>query len=123
MEKYDKYIAYWKSRLSRENLESKKRAKAIRKIAVECARFLGEHYKVKRVFLIGSLTRDELMHEKSDIDLVVEGLSSHLYISALTALWDKLPKEVEVDLIPLEDALDELKKRIFKEGEVLYERT
>ncbi|MDZ7261207.1 MAG: nucleotidyltransferase domain-containing protein [candidate division KSB1 bacterium] len=103
MSRYDQYISYWKNRL-------------------ECAQFLGTQYGVQRVFLIGSLAREGFAHARSDIDLVVEGLASNQYFSALSAVWKKLPPGVELDLIPLEDAYESLKERVFQEGKLLYER-
>jgi len=88
-------------------------------LARECAGILKEKYKVKRVFLIGSLVRGHF-HDRSDIDLVVEGLQPEVYIKALTDLYDHLPAGVELNLIPFEDAFESLKKRAVTEGELLY---
>ncbi|MBI5199931.1 MAG: nucleotidyltransferase domain-containing protein, partial [Nitrospirae bacterium] len=86
-----------------EELEVKKRNLILR--AKECARLLKNKYKVKNVFLIGSLVKGYI-HERSDIDLVVEGLVPELYIKALTELYDLLPTGIELNLIPFEDAFD-----------------
>lgn len=88
-------------------------------LARECAKLLKSKFKAKRVFLIGSLVRGYL-HERSDIDIVVEGLIPELYIKALTELYDILPPGVELNLIPYEDAFDSMKEKIVKEGEVIY---
>ncbi|MBI5199255.1 MAG: hypothetical protein HZA09_04475, partial [Nitrospirae bacterium] len=60
------------------------------------------------------------IHERSDIDLVVEGLVPELYIKALTELYDLLPTGIELNLIPFEDAFDSLKEKTIKEGEVIH---
>lgn len=91
----------------------------LRKIAERCAWVLKDKYKVKTVFLIGSLVKG-FIHERSDIDLVVEGLSSDLYIKALTELWDLLPTGVELNLIPFEDAFRSLREKTLKEGELIH---
>jgi len=88
-------------------------------LSKECARVLKSKYKVNKVFLIGSLAKG-FFHERSDIDLVVEGLSHELYIKALTELYDLLPSGVELNLIPYEDAFDSLKEKAIKEGELIY---
>ncbi len=88
-------------------------------LADRCAELLRDKYKAKRVFLIGSLAKG-FVHERSDIDLVVEGMSSELYINALTELWDLLPPEVELNLIPLEDAFESLKEKTLREGQLIY---
>ena len=88
-------------------------------LAKDCGKLLKSKYKVRKVFLIGSLAGG-FFHERSDIDLVVEGLRSELYIKALTELYDLLPEGVELNLIPYEDAFDSLKEKTVKEGELIY---
>lgn len=97
-------------------MDRKDELKALTKRSVEV---LKNKYNVKRVFLIGSLVNG-FIHEKSDIDLVVENLSPDLYIKALTELWDLLPAGVELNLIPFEDAFEGLREKTVKEGELLY---
>lgn len=89
------------------------------KLAEKCSEILKDKYGAKRVFLIGSLVKGHL-HERSDIDLVVEGLLPKLYIKALTELYDLLPPEIELNLIPFEDAFESLREKTLKEGKILY---
>ena len=107
-----------------KELDSKKEADAQRKelytrMAKECAVFLIDKYKVKRAILIGSLVKG-VFHERSDIDLVVEGLPAGLYIKALTELYNILPPGVEINLIPYEDAFDSMKEKAVAEGQLIY---
>lgn len=95
------------------------RKEELQKIVKSCADILKDKYRVKRVILIGSLVKG-IVHEKSDIDLVVEGLQPSLYIKALTDLWDILPGKVELNLISFEDAFESLKEKANKEGEYIY---
>ena len=95
------------------------RIEELREIAEKCVWILKNKYKVKKVFLIGSLV-EGYVHERSDIDLVVEGLSPDLYIKSLTELWDVLPSGLELNLIPFEDAFESLKEKTLKEGELIY---
>jgi len=95
------------------------RKEELQKLAKRCVEVLKDKYKIKRVFLIGSLVKD-FVHERSDIDLVVEGLSPGIYMKALTELWDLLPPGVEINLIPFEDAFKSLKEKTLKEGELIY---
>lgn len=122
MGKYDKYIETWRVRLAREQDEQKRRIDEMHRIAALCADHLARHFDVKRVYLFGSLVRETFIHARSDIDLAVEGLASHLYFKAISALWDELPPGVELDLVPLEDAYDSLKEKIKTQGKLLYER-
>ena len=95
------------------------RKEKLLKAAERCVRILKNRYKVKRVFIIGSLVKG-FVHKKSDIDLVVEGLSPDLYMKALTELWDYLPDGTELNLIPFEDAFESMKEKAIKEGELMY---
>ena len=95
------------------------RTEELREIAEKCVWILKNKYKVKKVFLIGSLA-EGYVHERSDIDLVVEGLSPDLYIKSLTELWDILPSGLELNLIPFEDAFESLKEKTLKEGVLIY---
>ena len=63
-------------------MDKEDRKQLLLKLAHDCARVLQEKYKVKRVFLIGSLAYG-IVHERSDIDLVVEGLAPEAYICLL----------------------------------------
>ena len=91
----------------------------LRKAAERCVFVLRDKYKVKRAFLIGSLVKG-IIHKRSDIDLVVEGLAPGLYMKALTELWDILPVGVELNLIPFEDAYESLREKAIAEGELMY---
>ncbi|MBI5788821.1 MAG: nucleotidyltransferase domain-containing protein [Candidatus Schekmanbacteria bacterium] len=93
--------------------------KQLNKLANQCAGLLKNNYPTKRIFLIGSLAKG-IVHEHSDIDLVVEGLPAELYIKALTELYDLLPPDVELNLIPYEDAFDSLKEKALSEGKLIY---
>ena len=92
----------------------------LREIAKHCAHLLEKKYKVKKVYLIGSLTQQGIIHKESDIDLVVEGLPTGQYMKALVELWDLLPPGVELNLIPFEDAFESLRQMALIDGEVLY---
>ncbi|OHB68311.1 MAG: hypothetical protein A2W17_05475 [Planctomycetes bacterium RBG_16_41_13] len=88
-------------------------------LANKCIAILTNKYQVKKVFLIGSLVHG-IVHERSDIDLVVEGLPSEFYIKALSELSDIMPPCVGINLIPFEDAFESLKEKTIKEGELVY---
>lgn len=95
------------------------RREELRNLAKRIAKMLKEKYKVKRVFLIGSVVRGYI-HERSDIDLVVEGLAPEVYITALTEAYDILPPGVDLNLIPFEDAFPSLQEKTLKKGELIY---
>lgn len=115
------YVAAWRERRKQEQEQLAERLKEGWRAAIRCAEFLARRCGVRRVYLFGSRLGNTHFHQKSDIDLVVEGLPSEQYIPALTEIWDLLPSGFELDLVPLEDAFPEMIERVQNEGEVLYE--
>ncbi|MBW2039978.1 MAG: nucleotidyltransferase domain-containing protein [Deltaproteobacteria bacterium] len=91
----------------------------LKELALQCAEVLRNNYKVRRIFLIGSVVKG-YVHDRSDIDLVVEGLPPNMYMKALTELYDILLPGIELNLIPFEDAYESLKKKTIQEGEIIY---
>lgn len=114
------YVEAWRRRFREERERRRKRAQAAEKIARRCAHLLHERYGVSKVYQFGSLKDAEEFHERSDIDLAVEGLAPSLYFRALAELWRQLPPGMELDLVPLEDADPELQERLMREGVVLH---
>jgi predicted nucleotidyltransferase len=100
-------------------MDKEDRKKLLLELAYKCAKVLKEKYNVKRVFLIGSLVYG-IVHDRSDIDLVVEGLAPEQYIKALVDLSDTLQWKVEVNLIPFEDAFESLKEKTLRKGKLIY---
>jgi len=95
------------------------RREELHKLAQQIAEILKNDYKVKRVFLIGSLVKG-YVHDRSDIDVVVEGLAQKFYLKALTQIYDVLPPGVELNLIPFEDAFESLREKTLREGMMIY---
>lgn len=95
------------------------RKEELRNLGKKIAQMLKEKYKVKRIFLIGSLVKG-YVHDRSDIDIVVEGLRPELYLKALVDASNITGWKIEVNLIPFEDAFDSLKQKTLKEGELIY---
>lgn len=122
MSQYDEYVAYWKKRLKQESDIRSHRSRKAKEAAEICVQVLADKYHIKRAYLFGSSAGWSRFHERSDIDLAVEGLPVDSYFKALSELDKHLPAGMELDLVPLEDAYPELKDRILKEGILLYER-
>jgi len=70
------------------------------------------------VILFGSLVGQSAWHGRSDIDLAVEGLCPEEFFAAYSACCDLLPRGLELDLVPLEDAYPEMRARILGEVEM-----
>jgi predicted nucleotidyltransferase len=102
-----------RDRLAREKHESAARAA----VAAMVERLRSEP-GVRRVVLFGSLAGGEV-HERSDIDLAVEGLAREREAAVAAAL--ALMTSIHVDLVRFEDASPELRTRIEQSGEVLLD--
>ncbi len=100
-------------RKQREKIETI-RAAAIDR-AHKVASLLKEKYSAKRVILFGSLVRKTYLHERSDIDLLVEGL---IIEDILHAGYDAsiVARPFDVDIIPMEIADKKIVEIADKEG-------
>jgi len=115
-ESIEPYYRYWNNKIQKRKAKLKERKQELIKYAQQCSELLKREFGVKNVFLIGSLTRDYGINEKSDIDLVVRGLSNKKYFTALNKLYDLVPNEIKIDLITEESISHSMKKKIKKEG-------
>jgi predicted nucleotidyltransferase len=70
------------------------------------------------VVAFGSLAHGAWFHDRSDIDLAVEGLAPGVVWRAWSAV-ERLFPGFEVDLIELETATDRLRQRIQEQGREL----
>ena len=113
------YIEAWRERLARQESQKKQRVLSLRQAAQDCAHRLVHEFGVSKVYLFGSLVEESLVHDRSDIDLAVEGLDGKLYWKALSSLWALLPEGTELDLVLLERARPSLAQRVRTEGELL----
>jgi predicted nucleotidyltransferase len=84
-------------------------------IARKAARLLKAKFGAEKVMVFGSLIHPTLFHERSDVDLVVWGLTGREYFRAVSVLLDIEPS-ISVDLIAFEDARPGLQEVILKEG-------
>ncbi len=89
-------------------------------IAEECKTLLKEQFGARRVILFGSLVGQGIWHDRSDIDLAVEGVPAEDFFKAYTACHRLLPSDLELDLdlVSLEDAYPEMVARILGEVEM-----
>lgn len=97
---------------------TEKRKEQALEAAEACIRLLKERFGARRVILFGSLVGQGPWHEQSDIDLAVEGLAPEEFFPAYSACRDLLPRGLELDLVPLEDAYPEMRARILGEVEM-----
>jgi predicted nucleotidyltransferase len=101
--------------------ESRRRALELRRermleLARAAAKVLRAEFGARRIWLFGSL-RHAWFHEKSDVDLAVEGIAPE----RIGAAWDRVAAVVAgpVDLVCWEDASPSLRARVAETGELL----
>lgn len=117
------YARTWRRRLAAERSRHRELAAAAHASLQGCARLLVDELGARRVYLFGSLAGQAgRFGPRSDIDLAVEGLAPELHWRALRALADELPPGLEVDLVPLEEAVPSLRRHVLESGELLRER-
>jgi len=116
---FQDYVEAWRERLAQQAGQQRVRAQDLQQIARACARLLIQDFGARKVYLFGSLLDEERVHDRTDIDLAVEGLDGKLYFKALSEIWKLLPAEVELDLVRLERAWPALAERVTREGKVL----
>ncbi|MDP2681984.1 MAG: hypothetical protein Q8P28_04135 [Deltaproteobacteria bacterium] len=98
-------------------LQEKRRAEAL-KIAEDLKDILVQEFKVSRVILFGAVLKKHGFDMDSDIDIAVEGLAKKSYFKAVARLM--MQSQFPVDLKPMEDVRESVRKRIAK-GVALYE--
>jgi predicted nucleotidyltransferase len=81
-------------------------------IAEKCAQALKKQFGAKEVYLFGSVIGESPWHDRSDLDIAVEGLAPQDYFRAVGALEELLPPGLELDLVTLESAFPEMAANI-----------
>lgn len=111
------YIEGWKARIRREEEQLAHWLVAARQDAERLARLLADQYRVRAVYLFGSVLTGNV-HAGSDLDLAVDGLAPDQFFSA----WAHLERETElaVDLVDLNVAPTSLVERVRRDGRLLY---
>ena len=87
-------------------------------LARQAASLLRERFGVSRVAVFGSLVSSDRLHIRSDVDMAVWELDEKLYYRAVASLL-ALDREIEIDLVMVEDAPASLRKVIEQEGIIL----
>lgn len=86
--------------------------------AMACIDLLRARFGVRRAVVLGSLAGHSPWHERSDIDIAVEGLAPERYFEALRACWDLLPEGMELHLVTMESAPPHLRSQILEENKM-----
>jgi len=107
-------------RIRREFEQREREARTIRQRVTEAIQALVARFEVRRVWLFGSLAWGGV-HEESDVDLLVEGLTGDLWDAAGAFLEERIG--LPVDLVRMEEAPPGLVERVRAIGVLLYDRS
>lgn len=108
------YVESWKKREKANNIEKEKLAEQAMKKAKSIANLLKNEFKVKKVILFGSLAENNFRKE-SDIDIAIIDYDKKEYLDMFNTAYD-IASPFKIDLLPLKNASDTLKKRILTKG-------
>lgn len=111
------YVAGWRRRDAEAAAQAVVWRADVRARVVTAAGLLVSQFGAKRVVLFGSLARGDAS-PGSDVDLLVEGLSTDVFWDAAAAV-DRVLIDVPVDLVPAHLARPEVLERAREEGEVI----
>jgi len=118
---FSDYKIAWHKRLKQEQQKRHRLKMEIRCSAKRAAKFLAENFGVSKVYVFGSVLReDDFFCESSDLDLAVEGLPEGKYIQMLVSLEDEVDSPVMINVVQIETCKESLKNKILKEGKLLY---
>jgi len=123
MGKYDKYKEHWRRRAEKERERRQALAAEARAEAQRLGHLLTQEFGAKKVYLFGSLVREDRFYERSDIDLAAEGIEPSQFFKAAAALDRACDYRYQIDLVDLKTARDGVKQLILTEGVLLCDRT
>ncbi len=119
MGEFDSYIRAHRERRAAAAAEAVVRAREARAAAEAAARRIGERLGVRRVVLFGSLVRGRF-HDRSDIDLAIEGLPEGKLTDAMA--FAEEDRRFRFGIVPLEAAFDYIRAAVEREGIQLWPR-
>ncbi|MGB9662983.1 MAG: nucleotidyltransferase family protein [Moorellaceae bacterium] len=106
----------WKCRAqNKRQAEGERRNLALDR-ARAVARHLKERYRVKNVYLFGSLVWGKHFSPRSDIDLLVEGFPSRANYWRAVSEAEEIAAPFPVSLVLMEGAVSSLVDRVLREG-------
>ncbi|WP_027364704.1 nucleotidyltransferase family protein [Desulfotruncus alcoholivorax] len=109
----------WQKRAAREQDEKDKLRRDAMLKAAAAATHLKEKYKVKSVYLYGSLARGTHFDHRSDIDLMVEEFPAEANYWRMLVEMEEIAAPVEVNVVLSEDASPGLRDKARREGKLL----
>ena len=114
-DRFAPYIAGLVRRERARRQQMRQRAAQAHEAPRAAADLLRRQYGATRVRLFGSALHPERFHERSDVDLAVEGLASLDYLSAWATI-NGPGAEFEIDLVDLRECRPYIQEAIEHEG-------
>ena len=111
------YKRHWRERVERETAQRRELALKARIEAGRMAQMLVREFGASRVYLFGSLVREDRFHECSDVDLAVEGIAPERFFKAWATVGSC--SDVLIELVDLDEVGESMRKLILKYGELL----
>lgn len=111
------YRRHWRERTAREAARRRELASRARAEARRAAHVLVREFGASRVYLFGSLAQEGWFHERSDVDLAVEGIASERFFKAWAA--SGAHSDVPIELVDLDEVGEPMRKLILEYGELL----
>lgn len=118
-EKYKPYIEGLVAREKQRRQRRRQRAAEAMEVARQAAQLLRARYNVRRIRVFGSVLHPDHFHERSDIDLAVEGLSPQDFLKAWGMLNGGSPEinsDFEIDLVTPEECRAAIWDSVQREG-------
>nr|HID13681.1 nucleotidyltransferase domain-containing protein [Anaerolineae bacterium] len=111
------YRRYWHERAAREAARRHAVALRARAEARRVAQMLVREFGASRVYLFGSLAREGRFHERSDVDLAVEGIAPERFFKAWAAA--DAHSGVPIELVDMDEVGEAMRTLILEYGELL----
>jgi predicted nucleotidyltransferase len=111
------YRTYWRERAEREAAHRLELASKAHAEARRVAQMLVHDFGARRVYLFGSLAREGRFHERSDVDLAVDGIAPGRFFKAWAAAGAHA--NVPIELVDMDEVGEMMRKLILEYGELL----
>lgn len=111
------YRKHWQKRVEREAAHRRELTATARTEAIRVMQVLVREFGASRIYLFGSLTKKDQFHERSDIDLAVQGIAPERFFKAWATACSG--SNVPIELVDLDEVGELMRKLILKYGELL----
>jgi predicted nucleotidyltransferase len=111
------YRKFWRERAAREAARQRELASQARAEAIRVAEVLVRDFGATRVYLFGSLLQEGRFHERSDVDLAVEGIAPERFFKTWAAVGADV--RVPIELVDIDEVGETMRELILEHGELL----